>query len=829
MQHRGAQGRFVGIAGLALRYLISMQRLWTLGDVALRELRYALRSLRRTPVFGVSVVAILALVIGANTAVFGVLYALLLRPLPYRDAGRLFVVDAQRHYAQALKPVPALFGLADVSEWRGRLRAVESVAGFVVDPVVLSEASGSRVITAALVSDGFFSTAGGTMAAGRPLRSADRLSSATVISERLAQQLFGGAGRAIGSHVQLNAQRYEVVGVARSAFALPAPDVDLWLGAEFDQALRPRAGGFRVLGRARSDVDISVIQADVDQAVASLGADNPKVFGSGLRATAVPLRERIVGNVSGTLTALGVAAALLLVVACTNVSSLLVARNAALARERSIQLALGASTGRLLLRGLMDAGILAAAGGGAGIVVGAGLIAALLWFEPAGWPLLATIRVDAPVWLFALSVCVLTTLALGLLPSLPWLRRQALTTSPVRGATAAARRLGRLLSVAQFAVATVLLVGAAVLSRSLIELSRADIGVRTEHVTAVSLRPLPGQPRSDADSIAFVEQATARLGTIPGVLALGVGSSVPPHSQGLTLTLKREGDTVDYAATGVVVTPGYFDALRIRLLDGRFFTAADNDASPPVIIVSEPTARRLFGTGQAIGRTVGMPTLRDGTRGSADMTVVGVIAPVKYSGIAEEADEQVYRPFAQQPWPGVSVVARTDRDLPGFTTALRSRLAALDPSLAVVSIRTLDAEVAEELATPRLRSTLVSAIAVLGLALAAAGLYGVVAYSVSQRGSEIAVRLALGAGRRDVMGLILREGMVLALAGIVSGLLGAVALTRWLTAFVYGIGALDLSSFGLAAGFLVVVALLASYLPARRAARIQPTDALRST
>jgi putative ABC transport system permease protein len=806
----------------------SIERLWSWGEAAPRELRYAWRGLRRTPVFGASVVAILALVIGANTAVFGVLYALLLRPLPYRDASRLFVIDAERHYAQALKPVPALFGLGDVSDWRSRMHRVESMAGFVVDPVVLAETPGSRVITAAFVSDGFFSTAGGTMAAGRPLGAADRQTAASVISERLAQQLFGGAGRAIGSQVQLSAHRYDIVGVARGTFALPAPDVDVWLGAEFAQTVRPREG-FRVLGRARSDHDVALVQADVDQAIASLAASNATAFGNRLRATVVPLRERIVGDVSGTLTALGVAAALLLAVACTNVASLLVARNAALARERCIQLALGASTARLLLRALMDAGILAVAGAGAGLMVGAGLITALIWFEPSGWPLLATIRVDAPVWLFTGALCVLTTLTLGLLPAVPSRRRDALNTASVRGTTPATRRLGRLLSVAQFAVATVLLIGAALLGHSVMALSRADLGVRTEHVAAVSLRRLEGQPRHDADSIAFAERATARIGALPGVLAVGVASSVPPNSQGLTLTLKRQGDSVDYAATGVVATPGYFDALRVRLLDGRFFTDADNDASPPVIIVSQPTARRLFGTDKAIGRTVGIPTLRDGTQGSAEMTVVGVIAPVKYSGIAEQADEQVYRPFAQQPWPAVSVVARTDRDLPGFSRALRSELAALDPALAVVSMRTLDAAVAEEMATPRLRSTLVGAIAVLGLALAAAGLYGVVAYSVSQRGSEMAVRCALGAGHWDVMGLVLREGMVLAFAGIVIGVSGAVALTRWLGAFVYGIEALDPASFAIATGFLLLVALLATYVPARRAARIQPMDVLRTT
>ena len=267
------------------------------------------------------------------------------------------------------------------------------------------------------------------------------------------------------------------------------------------------------------------------------------------------------------------------------------------------------------------------------------------------------------------------TVLLAMVPAVPRLQAKDVTIG-VRGPSTGVRRLGRVLSVTEFGLATVLMVGAILLSRTLVELLRTDIGATTGHVTVVSMRPAQRQARRDADAIAFAERATARLQAVPGIVAVGVGSSVPPRSGGLTLTLKREGDAVDYAATGVVATPGYFDALRIRLIKGRAFGPQDAEDAPPVIIVSEPTARRLFGMDDAIGRTIGMPTLRDGQKGSADMTVVGVIAPVKYSGIAEEADEQVYRPFAQQPWSAFSLIIRTDRDMPSPVAADTGRTGA---------------------------------------------------------------------------------------------------------------------------------------------------------
>jgi len=796
-------------------------------EACIHEFRYSLRSLRKAPAFAASTIVVLALAIGANSALFSVVYGVLLRPLSYRDADRLVVIECERHYSDALRPAPAFFRLADLRDWRDRLRSFDRVSFFLTDPYVLSGTSGSQVVTAAVISNSFFSTFNGPFSAGRPLDPSDDLTPSVVIGERLAGQLFDRPQLAIGARLQLNSHPYEVVGVLDRSYALPSPAVDLWVSAEYEQSLRPRSGGFRLVGRLKPGTIIEQARSDLDRAVRALSATHPGTFGNGLRASAVGVRDHIVGDMRSALRILWAAAGLILIASCANVANLLLARNAPLSRERIVQAALGASTGRFLLRGLADGGILAASGAAAGVALAAVVVGSLVRLEPTGLPLLASVRVNVPVLLVAIGLSAFTALAIGVLPVIEWSRRPPTWTTSVRGPTPATRRMGRALSIAELAVAMVLLVGATLLSRSLIELLLTDIGVNTEHVTAASLRLDFRQPRSDSEIVGFVDRIVARIRELPGVSAVGAGSGLPPSSPSLTLTLKRKGDAVDYAATAVTVTPGYFESLGVRLLKGRFFNEADDDAHPPVIILSDATARRFVGDGDPIGRTMTLPTLRNGVKGSAEMTLVGVISAVKYSGLAADADEQVYRPFAQQPWPSVFLVVRAGGVETGFASTLRRQIAAFDPALAVVSIKTLDAIVAEETAAPLLRSILLGAIAFLGVTIAAVGLYGVVAYSVSQRTSEIAVRLALGAHRRNVTRMVLKEAFVLGVSGTAVGLVAAYAVARSLSALVYRVTVTDSASFLLSAGLLLVIVLVASLVPASRAARVEPLVALR--
>jgi putative ABC transport system permease protein len=391
----------------------------------------------------------------------------------------------------------------------------------------------------------------------------------------------------------------------------------------------------------------------------------------------------------------------------------------------------------------------------------------------------------------------------------------------------ATRRIGRALCIAEFGIAMVLLVGAALLGRSLFALVRTDIGVDPDGVTVASLR-LGSRERREVDVVAHADRLVARARAQPGVDAAGVGAGLPPRNPGLSLTLKRKGDTVDYAATALTVGPGYMEALGFRLLAGRFFEPADDAERPQVVIMSDATARGFFGDQDPIGRTLTLPTLRDGVKGSAEMTVVGVVAPVRYAGLAAEADEQVYRPFAQQPWGSVFLVARAPGGPADIASGLRRSIAAVDPGVPVVAIQSLETLVSEETSAPRMRSLLLGAIAFLGVTVAAVGLYGVVAYSVSQRTAEIAVRMALGARHRDLARMVLKEGLVLGLAGTALGLAGAWSLARSMRALVFPMGSADPVSYALSGGLLLVIAVVASYVPARRASRVEPVVALRA-
>ena len=797
-------------------------------DACLQECRLAVRSLRKSPGFTTGTVAILALAIGANSALFSIIHGVLLRPLPYRDDDRLVVIQCERQYADARGPVPATFGLADLSDWRGALRSFDDVAFYLTDPHVLAAPSGSQVLPVAVVSSNFFSMVGGAVAAGRLFDATDGQAPSVVISERLAGQLFAGPREAVGAPLQLDSRPYSVVGVVPRSFALPAPDIDVWLSAEHEQIVKPRTSGFRPLGRLRPGTTLDQARADLDSAVRGLSATNATMFGNGFRASPIGLRDQIVGDMRPTLMIVWVAVGLTLLASCANLANLLLARNAALSRVRAIQSALGASRRRLLLRAVADGGILAAAGAAVGLVLAVALVRGLVRWQPAGIPLLSNVGMNVPVLLFTAGLGVLTAVAIAVLPALAWSRHPPVLNTSVRViAPVANRRIGRALCVAEFGIAMVLLVGATVLGRSLYELLRTDIGVKPDHVATASLRLGSGQ-RRDADVVALADRILARAREIPGVTGVGVGNGLPPRSRGLTLTLKLKGDVVDYAATAVTVTPGYLETLGVRLLKGRFFEASDDAAHADVIIMSDVTARRLFGDENPIGRTMPLPTLRDGVKGTAEMTLVGIVAPVKYSGLAAEADEQVYRPFAQQPWGSAFLVARTDRDPASLSSLLRSQIAAVDPSVPVVSIQPLAAMLDEETISARLRSLLLAVIAFLGLVIAAVGLYSVVAYSVSQRSSEIAVRLALGAHYRDVTRMVLREGFVLGVAGILLGLAGACVLAGSLRALVFQVAAVDPASFVISAGLLLLIALVASYVPARRASRVDPLTALRA-
>jgi predicted permease len=635
-----------------------------------------------------------------------------------------------------------------------------------------------------------------------------------------------GEEPAIGRTVRLASRSYEIVGVADRTFQIPAPDTDIWVPA-FQSACCPYAG----IARVKTAVAPSQAAAEVNAMLPALSARSPRVYG-GAHASVVPLRDELVGGVERALWVLLAAVGLLFAVACANVTTMILGRNAARSRETAIRVAIGASRARLALSSPAEAALAVAAAGILGMLVATGLVNALAWLDTATLPRLSgdAVRIDRPVFMFELVIAAAAMAVMGLLPAVAGGRSAHSMRIDAPGLSAAPhrRRLHKTLVVAQLAMSVTLLVGAGLLGRSFVRMVTTDLGVRSDHVATAAINLSYERRLTDLQQNGLTDAILKRIRSLPGVRAAGAGAALPPNAGTIRLTLKRFGDTVDYEATGVPATPGYFSALGVQLISGRFFSEADAETEQPVMIMTVDTARRFFSAGDPIGRTMTLPVLRNGAPGSEEVSLVGVIANVKYSGLQAAPDDAVYRPLRQQAWPLLFVVARTAGDPAALASLLRREIAAIDPAVAVSSVTTLDALVATAAAQPRFRSVLLAALAGIALGIASVGLYGVVAQRVSQRTKEFGVRMAIGADSVDLLVLVFREGAMLVAAGLAIGVAGALAATAILRDLLYGIAPTDRVSYALASGLLMLVAAVATYVPARRASRLDPVVALRT-
>ncbi|HUE89100.1 MAG TPA: ABC transporter permease [Vicinamibacterales bacterium] len=791
----------------------------------------SVRALSRSPGFALVAIATLALGIGATVALFTVVHGVLLRPLPYGNADRLVVVLAEQDFDGAGRPVRVQWQNAAIAAWP-TLASVER-AGF-HSPGVAALAGGptSELIDVAFVTGSFFETVDGRLMHGRGLTPADDLEDAVVISERLRRRVFAGSVDVLGQSVTLNRHAYVIVGVADAAFQIPQPQTDAWIPAGFARTQNPNCCGFTVIARLRPGRTPAAATEEIRVAADALAREFPRTL-DGTRVQVVPLRDVVVGDARPALLVLTAAVGLLLVLACANVMNLLLARNNARRHETSVRLALGASRRRLLAEGLRESAVLSAAGCVAGVGLAALSLRALQAWPPTGLPRLDSVALDGTATLFACLLVVACTIAVGLLPALYASDATVGTDSRHRGTVSArsARVALRTATVAQLALSVVLLAGAMLLGRSLVMLMGTDLGVTPDHVATASLNLAMDRTLTDEQQIDLVRRVVERISALPDVGAAGVGAARPPDASRVRVTLRRPDDPSErasYQAAGVPATPGYFPALGIRLERGRSFTEADHRGAPPVVIMSADTARRLFGERDPLGRSIRLPVLRDGRSGSEEMTVVGITANVKYSGIDRAADDVIYIPFAQHPWRSVFLVARTAGNPQVLVSQLQREIAAVDRAITLAEVTTLDAVLSDATAQPRFRTLLLATVAALALVIAGVGVYGVIAYSVSQRLGEIGVRMAVGADARRIRTMVLREGMVLALVGALAGLLIAYGAAGLLTSLLYGIAPTDPTSFTLAAAAILAVGLAATYLPAARAARVDPLTLLRA-
>jgi putative ABC transport system permease protein len=805
-------------------------------DAVRDEIRFAARRLWRSPGFTVATVLTLALGVGATTAIFSIAYGVLLKPLPYADPPSLVVVQALPGPSAAAPAGERRFSAPELADWVARGQAFESHAFFSEDVFGVTGATGLETVLGSYVSGEFFETLGQPLALGRPL--AGETAPEAVVSHRFWRTQLGRRPDVLGRPIRVNDRLFTIVGVAAPDFALPSGNADLWIPSAF---LRPavadagarRTRRYRCVARLKPGVSLEQARADTARVARSLAADYPK-SNRGVGATVAPLGEYLTGSVRPALLVLLAAVGLALLVACANVANLLLLRSASRSREIAVRAALGASRRRLAMPLLAEGALLALAGATAAVAVAHGSVAVLLWLQPEALvgvrsddllPRAETIRIDAAVLLFALAASLGMTLLATLAPAIQSARRDpgcALqSTTRVQTGAPAARRFRSALVVVELAVSVVLLVGAGLLARSFVQLLRTDVGAATDRVVTLEMNLAMGRTLSNPRQIELAELLLERIGRLPGVEAAGVSSMLPLRGPRMRFAFRSAGDRDGPIQDVWMVnpTPGYFQALGIPLLSGRLFSDSDGAASPPVMILSAGMARRFFGTADPIGRSL--------PYNDAPM-IVGVVGDVRYGRLDEMPHETLYRPFAQQPFRNIFLAARTAGDPAHVVRDLRSAIHAADPDITIGPVRTLDAIVSDVLAQPRFRAVTLAAVAGLALALAALGLYGVIAWSVSQRTAEIGVRMALGARPSNVMMMVIRDGAGLALAGTGIGIAAAHVLSRALESVLYGVAPTDALSYVSASGFLLIVVVVATWVPARRASRVDPVVALRA-
>lgn len=790
----------------------------------------AVRGLARAPGFTAVAVVMLALGIGASTALFSVVYGVLIEPLPYREADRLVIVRAEQDFDGARQPVRATFPTPAVDAWPAT-SSLERVAFFSTDVTALAGGHVSELVNTATVTSAFFTTVDGTVAVGRVFDSADDREPVAVISDRLWRRRFNGASDVIGQTLILNGQSVTVVGVVAASFQIPESLTDVWIPHGFARARNPACCAFTPIARLARGVTMAVAGEEIGAVVRAMASTMPRALG-GARTELVGLRESIAGETRPALLVLMAAVALLLVLACANVMNLLLARNTARLHEVAVRRALGASRARVIAESVTESALLAAAATVAGVGIAALSVRVLKAWPPAGLPRLDAVEVDGAVLLFASALGALAAVVVGVLPGLQAGDPASALKDHQRGRAAnpIARFALRAITVAQLAISVVLIAGAVLLGRSLVALTRTDLGVASDHVATASLNLAMDRRLTDQQQIELVDRIVQRISSLPQVSAAGIGAARPPDVSRMRLTLNRTGTPnarASFQAAAVPATPGYFSVLGVRLQRGRFFTAGDDGRAAPVVIMSEVTAGLLFPGEDPLGRTMRLPVLRNGKMGAEDMTIVGIVADVKYNGLEQVADAVVYRPFAQQPWSSIFLVARTSGDPETLVRQLQAEIGAVDRAIAISDVATLDAVLSNVTSQPRFRTLLLAAFAAVAVLIAAVGVYGLIGYSVSQRTAEIGIRLALGANTRDIRILVLREGLVLALLGTAIGLGGAYGLARLLTALLYGIAPTDAISFAIAMTGVFLAGMTASYVPSRRAAMMDPLIALR--
>jgi len=807
----------------------------------IQDLRHALRLMTRAPGFTCAALTTMALAIGVNTAVFSVVYGVLLRPLPYADQDRIVVLSEEHPGGHAIIRDPRLSNLT-FAAWRDQAKTIEGLAGYSQQTFTIVNGSETERVDGGSLSPAAFTTLGVTPARGRFFRSEEAIAgnnNVVVLSDRFWRSKLGGDSNVIGRTLQIDGRVHEIIGVAPPSFYFPDRDALLWT----PYVLPPMTdGSMRIMpALARLTRGSTTQQAEAEGTAAARTVKRPMaaelLFGKGgpVEVHVNRLADSVTRRVRPALLVLMAAVGLVLLVACANVANLLLARGTARSRELAVRAALGAGAGRLARQMLTESATIGLIGGAVGVFVAWTLTRAVPAWAPQSFPRLDDIRLDGRILGFALLLSLAAGAIAGLVPA--WRgSRPELSPSLRSGdnrSVGAGERIRAVLLALEAALSVVLLIGAALLIRSFVTLASVDPGYDARNVLTARIY-LTGTASAPERRTQLIESLLSRLRATPSVVAVGAGNMAPlgesSFVSGFAFGHTDAGQEIVARALQYVITAGYAEALKLRVKEGRAITQADESSPVEAMLINEAFARAYITDGRpAVGRRY------KGLLGKSDMTteIVGVVGDVLKDGLDTKAQPEIYlavntldkdHAITRE----INLVMRTSGDPNAFVTSLRSMVREIEPTAALGHVGTLSSQVADSVSEPRFSTAVLAAFALLALGIAVTGLYGVLSYNVSQRRKEIGIRAALGATRADLIRLVVRQGLTVTVLGLAAGMFIAALAARRLEPLLFGIAPLDLPSFVVMPAILLIVATLACVIPARRAAATDPSTTLRA-
>jgi putative ABC transport system permease protein len=803
-------------------------------ETAWRDVRLGVRSLVHSPIFTVVTVLSLALGIGANTAIFSVVNGLLLRPLPYPEAEQ--IVDVWHTPPQQAFPGLDRFSVspANYIDWKAQSSTFEQMAVYTYTGLSLSTSNDPLPLIGAAVSSDFFSVLRTNPMQGRGFTpDEERVGSdqVVVISHGLWQRAFGANPNIMGQTLTLNSRGFTVVGIMPAGFEFPR-EADLWVPLAWDDKERQIRSihDYLVVARLKQNVSLDQAQAEMSTISSRLEQQYPEE-NSGWGARVIPLREDLVGNIRLALLVLFSAVGFVLLIACANVANLMLARGANRRKEMAVRVALGAGRARLVRQLLTESVLLAVTGGLLGLLLavwGSKMLVKLGSLPNAG-----EIGIDTSALGFTLLVSFAAGIIIGIVPALQFTRTNISETlkqgAGRTGGSPIKQHTRKALVISEVALSLVLLIGAGLMIRSFWKLQNVNPGFDTSNALTMSVVLTPSRYSEPHQMLAFFDRALEQIRAVPGVVSVGTTTTIPLAGGGSTQPFTVEGRPAGTIAEQPMaqtryISPDYFRAIGIPLRQGRFFSDYDRDKSVPVVIISEAMARRFWPGENPIGKRL-TPSFHS-EQGARE--IVGIVGDVKSSGLEVDSAAMMYLPFRQSPRPFLSFVVRTASNPESLIQPVSRAIYSIDKDQALTDVQTLDQVLVASLSGRRFNMTLLLTFAGVALLLAAVGVYGVMNYTVTLRRRELGIRMALGAKATDVLRLVLRQGLTLTLIGVGAGLISAYALTRLMATLLYGVTATDYLTFITVPAVLIAVGLLASYVPARRATKVNPTIALRT-